>query len=150
MVYVQSKEGHVYQTDNPESWSDCKRLTEKAGKELYREQAKEQLRNILKPGDTVCTILRSCSRSGMSREISLVVVKDGETCDITYLAARAMSDRVGKREGIIVGGCGMDMGFHLVYNLGYTLWPKGTPEPHGTRNGVPDRDGGYALKHRWI
>jgi hypothetical protein len=42
------------------------------------------------------------------------------------------------------------MGFAAVYNLGYALWPNGTPEPHGTRNGVPDRDGGYALKQCWL
>lgn len=23
-------------------------------------------------------------------------------------------------------------------------------EPHGRRNGDPDSDGGYALKHRWL
>jgi len=44
----------------------------------------------------------------------------------------------------------IDMGFHVVYNLGRTLWPEGTPEPHGTRNGEPDRDGGYALNHQWL
>jgi hypothetical protein len=62
-----------------------------------------------------------------------------------------MGDRFDRnREGIVVGGCGMDMGFHLVYNLGATLWPKGTEKPHGTRNGEPDTSGGYALKSRWI
>ena len=55
-----------------------------------------------------------------------------------------------KTGGLRVSGCGMDMGFHVVYNLGYALWPDGTPEPHGTRNGAPDSDGGYALKHRWL
>jgi hypothetical protein len=35
-------------------------------------------------------------------------------------------------------------------NLGATLWPDGTPEPHGTHNGQPDRAGGYALKHQWL
>ena len=52
--------------------------------------------------------------------------------------------------GLVIGGCGMDMGFHVVYNLGRAMWPDGTPDPHGTRNGEPDRDGGYALKHRWL
>jgi hypothetical protein len=66
------------------------------------------------------------------------------------LAARAMNDRIADNGGIIIGGCGMDMGFALVYNLGSTLWPNGTPEPHGTRNREPDSDGGYALKHNWV
>lgn len=71
--------------------------------------------------------------------------------NIGYLAARAMGDTWDSdRQGIKVGGCGMDMGFHLVYSLGSTLWPKGTPKPHGTRNGEPDRAGGYALKKEWL
>uniref|UniRef100_A0AB74UFV0 Uncharacterized protein n=1 Tax=Caulobacter phage BL57 TaxID=3348355 RepID=A0AB74UFV0_9VIRU len=71
--------------------------------------------------------------------------------NIGYLAARAMGDTWDSdRLGIKVGGCGMDMGFHLVYSLGRTLWPNGTPKPHSTRNGEPDRDGGYALKKEWL
>jgi hypothetical protein len=71
--------------------------------------------------------------------------------NIGYLAARAMGDTWDSdRQGIKVGGCGMDMGFHLVYSLGSTLWPKGTPKPHGTSNGEPDRAGGYALKKEWL
>lgn len=69
---------------------------------------------------------------------------------IDYWAARALGYRIGKHGGIVVGGCGMDMGFHLVYNLGRTLWPTGTDNPHGRRNGHPDSDGGYALKHGWL
>ena len=42
------------------------------------------------------------------------------------------------------------LGYHVVYNLGYTLWPKGTSKPHGTRNGEPDSDGGYALRQYWV
>jgi hypothetical protein len=55
-----------------------------------------------------------------------------------------------KNNGVKVAGCGMDMGFHLIYSLSYALFPKGTDAPHGTRNGVPDSDGGYALKHEWL
>lgn len=52
--------------------------------------------------------------------------------------------------GLKVTGCGMDMGFHVVYALGANLWPKGTPKPHGKRNGEADSEGGYALKHSWL
>lgn len=54
------------------------------------------------------------------------------------------------RGGLKVGGCGMDMGFSVVYGLGMALWPNGTPKPHGVRNGEPDSDGGYAIGHRWL
>lgn len=87
----------------------------------------------------------------MMRYIQLKIVRNGDICDITYHAACVMGDSIDQKNGgIKIGGCGMDMGFHLVYHLGRVLWPNGTPEPHGTRNGEPDSDGGYALKQRWI
>lgn len=143
-----------------------------------RADALRQLRALLKPGAKVYTILRHASSSGMSRVIDLAIpvreyrdvyprAADGSTDydakprrvfvglrirNIGYLAARAMGYTFenGRHYGIRVGGCGMDMGFHLVYNLGATLWPKGTPKPHGMRNGEPDRCGGYALNHEWL
>lgn len=121
-------------------------------KQSEREkEAIERLHEILKPGDTVYTVLKHVSASGMSRSIQLKIVVDGDIVDITYYAARALGEKIdAKNGGIKIGGCGMDMGFELVHDLGRTLWPKGTPEPHGTRNGEPDNDGGYALKQRWI
>lgn len=110
------------------------------------------LLEVLKPGSRVYTVLRNVSRSGMQREISLVIVdpRDNELFALDYLAARALGYRLGKHGGLVCGGAGMDMGFHLVYNLGRMLWPHGTPKPHGKCNGQPDRDGGYALKHQWL
>jgi hypothetical protein len=88
-----------------------------------RDEARETLRGIIKPGQVVYTSLKHVSRSGMQREIALYVVEDGAIRWVTGLAARAMGDRIGKRDGIVVSGCGMDMGFHLVYNLSWTLYP---------------------------
>jgi len=119
--------------------------------EAEREDALKELRKMLRPGMEIRTIMRNVSRSGMQREISLVVPRrDGSINDLTRLTCIALGYRRGKYDGAIVGGCGMDMGFHLVYNLGRAVWPNGTKNPHGKRNGEPDRDGGYALKHRWL
>ncbi len=107
------------------------------------------LHKMLKPGSKVVTVLRNVSRSGMSRRIDLYTVHKGEMVYLSHAAAVVMGDPR-PDNGIKVGGCGMDMGFHLVYNLGATLWPKGTPKPHGSRNGEPDSDGGYALKQSWL
>jgi hypothetical protein len=116
-------------------------------KEQGRQEARKKLLKILKPNDKVQCILRHVSRSGMMRHISL----RAHNRDITWLAARAMNKKIHDNDGgIKVGGCGMDMGCHLVYNLGCTLWPAGPPKPHGTRNGEPDSNGGYALKQEWI
>jgi hypothetical protein len=92
-----------------------------------RDDAIAKLRETLKPGTTVHTIMRHVSRSGMQREISLTITdtRDGEPWDITYLAARAIGDRIGKRGGIVIGGCGMDMGFAIVYNLASVLFRDG-------------------------
>lgn len=150
-TYVQCPNGEVLTTQSPENWKGCKVLTRKEGEKLYREQACKHLRKLLKPGSTVYTILRSVSKSGMSRKLSLVIPqKDGTIRDITYTAAVVMNCTVDAHNQITRHGCGMDMGFDCVYNLGYCLWPKGTKKPHGTRNGEPDHSGGYALKHSWL
>lgn len=121
-----------------------------------RDEARAALLEMLQPGMTVYTILRHCSRSGMQREISLVIGCGdgargrGSVCHLDYRASQLGLGRIGRHGGIVVPGCGMDMGFHLVYNLGRRLWPDGTSEPHGKRNGQPDSDGGYALRHEWL
>jgi hypothetical protein len=121
-----------------------------------REEARESLRQLLEPGATVYTSCNHVARSGMMRIIALYVTQaddDGKPYirDISWLACQAMGDSWDdRRHGIRVGGCGMDMGFATVYNLGAVLWPAGTPEPHGIRNGEPDSSGGYALRHCWL
>lgn len=110
----------------------------------------------LRPGDTIYTILRHRSASGMSRAISFLTIKrdtKGKPAihDWSWRVAAALGYRMHPRhEGIKIDGCGQDMGFHVVYALGATLWPAGTKKPHGTRNGEPDSTGGYALKQQWI
>ena len=156
-----------------------------------RQEAIDQLREWLKPGDTVYTVLRHVSRSGMQREIGVVLLKsighsqfpaDSTVRDLhpNYMVSRVLGIRLGKQgDALIVGGCGMDMGFHLVYELSRVLFPDGfgvegkypngsTGRPvtpamaagavkHGAtfhgRNGDPsgwDHDGGYALQQRWL
>jgi hypothetical protein len=107
-----------------------------------QELAKQTLLNdyISEDNLTIYTVLRSVSSSGMTRHISLKFVQDNNIYDITYLAADAMGDRVSERNGyntIKVSGTGMDMGFHLVYNLSSVLF-------HGQERA------GYKLSQRWL
>ena len=111
-----------------------------------QELASERLlKDYFNDTRTVYTILRSVSSSGMTRHISLVVagVNDEgkpDLYDITYLAAQALGDKLQERNGhrtIKVNGCGMDMGFHLVYNLSSVLF-------HGQERA------GYKLSQRWL
>ncbi len=127
------------------------------------QEAREHLLEMLKPGDTVETVLRHCSRSGMSRSISPVIHRDGQTVDLSYWIIRLLElsfDR--KHDGVKMGGCGMDMGFALVYDMSRSLFPNGfecigekcpsNDHSNGDRNYIPHhhKDGGYALKQRWI
>lgn len=117
--------------------------------------AREMLRKFLRPGDTVYTVLRHCSRSGMTRHIDLYKLEKNDRIYLSGYAATVMGDSRSRDGAIVVGGCGMDMGFHLVYNLGRTLFPKGFKLRKGQRgrNGDTsgfDNDGGYALNHRWL
>ena len=88
-------------------------------------EARDRLLSRLNPGDTVHTILRQVSRSGMSRHISAVLTTPNGIEDITWLVGRLLKDRRHDDGGLVVSGCGMDMGFDLVYRLGNALWPQG-------------------------
>ena len=136
-----------------------------------RDEAITELRARLKPGQEILCVLRHVSRSGMQRVIDLKVIEGGEMRGLGWSAARALDMRYDtKREGIVVGGCGMDMGFAIVYELGAALWRDGfncvaagpdvsktspymacPSNDHANReHNSRHRDGGYALKSRWV
>lgn len=137
-----------------------------------QEKAREQLRQMFPPGTTVSTVLRHVTSSGMSRSISVIHADTAGPDDVSWLVARAMGEKIDpKHGGIKRGGCGMDMGFDLVYSLSRTLYPEGftcigevdramsrgrscpsNDHSNGDRNYNPHqhRDGGYALRHRWL
>lgn len=154
----------------------------KEDSKLWHEaEAILHLRDVLKPGDTVYTVLRHVSRSGMSRNIDLYYVRDGAPVWISAYVGHAIGSPQSRKnwersQGLTVGGCGMDMGFHIVYNLGRVLFRDGfgeicrkyevRPETreqakamaesgaeffgrNGDRSGW-DNDGGYALRHQWL
>lgn len=104
-----------------------------------REAAAATLREAFPSGSTAYTILRHCSRSGMSRLISVVAIRpDGELWHLDRAAAAVLGwPCKGNGEGVTVGGCGMDMGFHLVYSMSAAIHGRG------------DR-GGYAVRQRWL
>ncbi len=127
------------------------------------QQARTALLGWLKPGDTVYTILRNCSRTGSRRTIGLVIFRDGQplhpNASVSTVLGLKWADR---GDGVITNGGGMDMGFELVYNLGRALWPTGVCQgaktrkrpahaPHSNNGPACEcRDAGYALKHQWL
>ena len=110
--------------------------------------AREHLFRNLKPGDTVYTILKHVSDSGMSRTIDAYVIRDGRPVwiggPVAAVLGLAYDDR---RQGAKVSGAGMDMGFHLVYSLAGTLWPGYQSPTPGERTTAT---GGYALRQEWL
>ena len=144
-------------------------------------EAIDYLRAELTPGRTVYTKLTHVSRSGMSRSIECYLAQGRDNLtDITWQVARATNSRLDNNHGgIVMGGCGMDMGFALVYGLGRTLYPDGVtctgscgydPHTYETTHDAPrcksnehtndgtlpysrditHRDGGYALHQVWM
>lgn len=150
-----------------------------------KADAIDQLREWIKPGDTIWTVLRGRSDSGMTRWIDLYIfhqdIRRPGTPDKLWLSWNAAKAGVGswndKRECIQANGAGMDMGFHLVYNLSCILYPDGfgcigegcpsNDHSNGDRDYTPHlvdgkqpheagyvahwhQDGGYALRQEWI
>lgn len=120
-----------------------------------RDEAIKRLREWCRPGTTVYVVLRHRSASGMFRVIDLFMFdrKTGRTIHLGWDAAKVMGYGYDeKREGIKVGGCGMDMGFHLVNSLSYCLHGMKDKGSEGGR--VYPRPGhyraGYSLRHEWI
>lgn len=90
------------------------------------DRALARLRQLCPPGTTVWTSVKHVSRSGMSRLINAHVIVDNEPQWISGYIARAGLFTFDKpREALRVGGCGMDMGFHVVYTLSQALYPAG-------------------------
>lgn len=142
-------------------------MTTKA-QQAEQEAAREFLRARIRPGDTLYTILRHVSRSGMRRHISVIQLGAyGEhPADWSGKVAAALGRRRNRDDGgVIVNGTGMDMGFELVYSLGRTLYPGGyacigercvsndhvnRPHPPRVAESMQHQDGGYAFEHRWL
>lgn len=134
MTYIKLNDGLVIQTDNPSYWlKDGIELSKTEGKKGMQAQALDSLKNILSPDDTVYTVLRHVSSSGMTRHIDIFTFKDNKKVYLSGWFSKAFDYRIAKNGGLVVGGCGMDMGYHLAYILSSQLF-----------------NDGYALRHEWI
>lgn len=135
--------------------------------DIKKQEAIECLKRWVKPGDTLYTILRHVSRSGMFRRITVKKIEciDGEAqiAHLDYNVARALGISTNKiNDGVPVSGCGMDMGYGLVYDLSYVLFGNGyeclgdrcPSADHSNREPKPDgtwiHKDGYALRQQWL
>lgn len=135
------------------------------------------LRKLLPRGTTVYTVLAHVSSNGMSRRLKLMVplvetqpdyskppktitTPEGETItvrknvkvnvirDITWYAGKVLGHKVNDRHELTVSGCGMDMGFAVVYDLASTLYAEDRKKK-GYGTGA-SKLGGYALEQKWL
>lgn len=83
----------------------------------------------------IYTIIRSVAKSGMSRVISFnyVEAKTNRILSLDYAIGQFLDYKPAKHEGLHIKGCGMDMGFHVVYTLAQELYGDG-----------------YKLVQRWL
>lgn len=84
----------------------------------------EALKEWAPKGTRVYIVLRNVSRSGLRREIGLVVFdrEQGDMRHIDFSTAALLGYPTGKHDGVVVNGCGMDMGFALVSALSAKLY----------------------------
>jgi hypothetical protein len=126
------------------------------------EESTKALLDELKHGDVVYCELVHVARSGMQRVIQLHrffdVDKHGRVNRrvLGYHAARVLGwsfkQMARGGEGVVVNGTGMDMGFHLVYSLGYRLFGRGVKQRvvRGRNGEKWETEGGYLLRHDWL
>jgi hypothetical protein len=123
-----------------------------------QKQATERLKQYLKAGDTVYTVLTHVSRSRMMRHIKVLIARNNEVLDVSYYVSHALNWPL-KDDGVKIEGCGMDMGYHLVYSLSSVLFRQGfdcidkncpSNDHVNGLNETHHKDGGYALIHRWL
>lgn len=116
-----------------------------------KAQAMEWLSKHIKHKTTIYTMLLHVSSSGMTRHIAPLIVVDGKIVNISYWIADALGYRRNKRgDGLVIGGCGMDMGYSLVYNI-CSLFPFYYYKQEN-KGGTPSDDGTncYGLNHVWL
>lgn len=91
-----------------------------------KREAIERLREWIKPGDTVYTIVRHRSRSGWRHVVQPLILRDGDPLYLGYNLAQAAGLRYDRnREGVVYDGCGYSKTFQAVYDLAATLYRDG-------------------------
>ncbi len=142
--YMRGADGHICSTENPHFHLDCENLG-RHGAALYLAQCRQSLRDMLAGSErpTIYCVLREVSRSGMSRRISFYILQDNRPRCVDHLVATIGAGGARQhatKDGLVVQGGGMDMGFHVVYSLSRSLYLDAPNE----------RDAGYHVAHEWL
>jgi hypothetical protein len=83
--------------------------------------ARYSLEGLLPRGSKVYTVLRSVSRSGMLRRVSVLLVTEGRISDVTGMVALALGWSRDRDGYLPIRGCGFNVATHVVGALSYAL-----------------------------
>ena len=100
---------------------------------MDKKQAVQEVKKLVKKGDIIYCILDHVSQSGMMRHISFFVIKKNTPIRLNWYISHILDYKLTKEKSLKVSGCGMDMGFSVVYNLSQELFKNG-----------------YHVKHSWL
>lgn len=78
-------------------------------KEKTRTEAEQQIKNRITPKGTILIVVKSVSQSGLTRRMKVL---NNKFEDLSYWVA-SLCDLPINDDGLMVKGCGMDMGFWL-------------------------------------
>ncbi len=141
-------------------------MEEKEAREYLKGLFKQDIRKGKHP--VVYTILKHVSNSGMLRHIDVIYIKDNKPIKLNWYIEKMGLYKRGSMESnnsdsLRVGGCGMDMGFNVVYSLSRNLYLNGhnclgeychsNDHVNGDRNydrRHKHKDSGYLLTQSWI
>ena len=139
--------------------------TLKSRAEREKQEAIISLRKFAEESNYVFyTVLRHVSDSGMFRRISVFAStpSEGIVCLDWFIEKLGFYKRENdfrKGEGLRVSGCGMDMGFSLVYNTASVVFGglskaeilRISKKTNNRRNGgFESTDTGYLIRQKWI
>ena len=96
----------------------------------------DELKKIFESNKKVYCVLKKVSSNGMNRQISFFTIKDNEHINLNSYIVKLLGYN-GDYNAVKVGGCGMDMGFSVVYNLSSKVF-KGVEKE------------GYVLSSNWV
>jgi len=95
-----------------------------------------RLKQVFPVGSTAYTSLVDVTKSGMTRWIKVIKIEEDRPFYYSYPINTLLDCKQETRNGsqcVKVGGCGMDMGFHLIYTISSIL-----------------HDDGYAINQEWL
>jgi hypothetical protein len=82
---------------------------------------------LIKENDEILYQVTHVAKSGMSRHIKFYVIRDNQLLNLTYNICNALDYKYkDNTNSLYIRGCGMDMGFAVVFHLGRYLFNDGS------------------------